>query len=72
MEVFQGVLVFRERPHWPRDRYLELAPRYWRITRARLDRKELDLEVGLLTVPELPLPTMMPSDALPVPPPPAT
>jgi transposase len=29
--------VLRVLPHWPRDRYLELAPRYWRITRARLD-----------------------------------
>jgi len=34
--------------------------------RARLDRAELDREVGWLTVPELPLPTM-PSDALAVP-----
>jgi transposase len=56
--------VFRVLPHWPRDRYLELAPRYWRITRARLDRRELDREVGWLTVPALPLPTMLPSDAL--------
>jgi len=55
--------VFRVLPHWPRDRYLELAPRYWRITRARLDRRELDREIGGLTVPELPLPTMLPSDA---------
>lgn len=56
--------VFRVLPHWPRDRHLELAPRYWRITRARLDRKELDREVGWLTLPELPLPTMLPSDLL--------
>lgn len=49
--------VFRVLPHWPRDRYLELAPRYWRITRARLRRDELDQEVGWLTIPE-PLPTM--------------
>jgi transposase len=49
--------VFRVLPHWPRDRYLELAPRYWRITRARLRRDELEREVGWLTVPE-PLPTM--------------
>lgn len=28
---------------------LELAPRYWRITRARLDRTELDREIGWLT-----------------------
>jgi len=59
--------VFRVLPHWPRDRYLELAPRYWRITRARLDRKELDREIGWLTVPELPLPTMLPSEAITAP-----
>jgi transposase len=56
--------VLRVLPHWPRGRHLELAPRYWRITRARLDRAELDREVGWLTVPKLPLPTMLPSDAL--------
>ena len=32
-------------------------------SRARLNREELDREIGWLTVPELPLPTMMPSDA---------
>lgn len=50
--------VFRVLPHWPRDRYLELAPRYWRITRARLRSDELEQEVGWLTIPEPPLPTM--------------
>lgn len=50
--------VFRALPHWPRDRYLELAPRYWRITRARLRRDELDAEIGWLTIPAPPLPTM--------------
>lgn len=50
--------VFRVLPHWPRDRYLELAPRYWRITRARLRPVELEQEVGWLTIPEPPLPTM--------------
>lgn len=44
-------------PHWPRCRYLELAPRYWRITRARLRHDELEREVGWLTIPD-PLPTM--------------
>jgi len=44
-------------PFWPRDRYIELAPRYWRITRARLDPEELELEIGWLTIPELSLPT---------------
>jgi hypothetical protein len=46
------------------DGYFELAPRYWRITRARIDRAELDREIGWLTIPELPLPTMLPSDTL--------
>jgi hypothetical protein len=55
--------VFRVLPHWPRGRYLELAPRYWRITRARLARDQLDREVGWLTIPEQPLPTMMPNSA---------
>lgn len=50
--------VFRVLPHWPRDRYLELAPRYWRITRARLRPHEFEQEVGWLTIPEPPLPTM--------------
>ena len=49
--------VFRVLPFWPRDRFIELAPRYWRITRARLDPKELDLEIGWLTIPEPALPT---------------
>jgi transposase len=62
--------IFRVLPHWPRDRYLELAPRYWRITRARLRRDELDREVGWLTLPEPPLPTMMPASVLAEPCPP--
>jgi transposase len=49
--------VFRVLPHWPRERYLELAPRYWRITRASLRRDELERELGELTIPA-PLPTM--------------
>lgn len=63
--------VFRVLPHWPRDRYLELAPRYWRITRARLDRAELERELGDLAIPEPPLPTAVaawiPSELRPAP-----
>ena len=44
--------LFRVLPHWPRDRYLELAPRYWESTRARLDARELELPLGNLTVPD--------------------
>jgi transposase len=43
--------LFRVLPHWPRDRYLELAPKYWLQTRSRLDHRELLLELGPLTVP---------------------
>lgn len=53
--------VFRVLPHWPRDRYLELAPRYWRITRSRLDRDQLAAELGPLTIPQPPLPTAVPA-----------
>jgi transposase len=44
--------LFRVLAHWPRDRYIELAPRYWAETRARLDARELELPLGHLTVPE--------------------
>ena len=43
--------LFRVLAHWPRDRYLELAPKYWSQTRARLDPRELAAEIGPLTVP---------------------
>ena len=43
--------LFRVLAHWPRNRYLELAPKYWSQTRARLDPGELAAEVGPLTVP---------------------
>jgi transposase len=43
--------IIRVLPYWPRDRYLELAPKYWRDTRDRLDPKELERELGPITVP---------------------
>ena len=46
--------LFRVLAHWPKDRYLELAPKYWAETRARLDARELELPLGHLTVPEAP------------------
>jgi len=45
--------MIRVMPHWPRERYLELAPKYWTATRARLDPAELAREVGELTVPAI-------------------
>jgi Transposase IS66 family/IS66 C-terminal element len=56
--------IFRVLPCWPSERYLELAPRYWRQTRARLVRDELECDVGWLTVPEPP-PETAKSDAAP-------
>jgi transposase len=46
--------IIRVLPYWPRDRYLELAPKYWARTRVRLDQAELELPIGHVTVPPLP------------------
>jgi hypothetical protein len=46
--------IIRVVPYWPRDRYLELAPKYWRATRARLSPKKLDMPLGHITVPPPP------------------
>lgn len=43
--------MIRVVPLWPRARYLELAPKYWAATRARLDPAELLHELGPLIVP---------------------
>lgn len=43
--------IFRILPHWPHDRYLELAPKYFAQTRARLDPSQLKAEFGPLTIP---------------------
>jgi transposase len=43
--------VIRILAYWPRDRYIELAPKYWAVTRSRLCPNELAREVGHLTVP---------------------
>jgi transposase len=43
--------LFRVLQHWPNDRYLELAPKYWAATRARLDPDQLASEIGPLDVP---------------------
>jgi transposase len=46
--------LLRVLAHWPKDRFLELAPKYWAATRARLDAAQLAREVGDLTVPPPP------------------
>jgi hypothetical protein len=56
--------LFRLLAHWPRDRFLELAPKYWPLTRARLDPAQLAAEYGPLTVPpHLPLPSQQQTPA---------
>jgi transposase len=46
--------LFRVLPQWPRDRYIELAPKYWPATRARMDQAQLAVEIGWLTIPPPP------------------
>ena len=43
--------VIRVMPYWPNDRYVELAPKYWTATRARLDPEEMKLPLGHVTAP---------------------
>lgn len=58
-ETYLGEII-RVVPHWPGDRYLELSPKYWASTRARLRIEELRtaddnlVEVGNLTIPPPP------------------
>jgi hypothetical protein len=40
-------------PQWPRERFIELAPKHWAATRARIDSAQLDLQVGFIDVPAL-------------------
>jgi transposase len=53
VETYLGE-VLRVLPYWPRDRYLELTPKYWARTRATLDERELHLPLGHVTVPPPP------------------
>ena len=43
--------VIRVMPYWPPERYVELAPKFWPSTRARLDANEMKMPLGHLTVP---------------------
>ncbi|MFO0615248.1 MAG: transposase domain-containing protein, partial [Polyangiaceae bacterium] len=57
--------VLRVLPHWPKDRYIELAPLHWRATRATLVEQELAAPAGVITVPPPPVRSAI---AAPVPP----
>lgn len=46
--------IIRVLPHWPRERYLELAPKHWAATRERLCSDQLAAEFGPLAIPDPP------------------
>jgi hypothetical protein len=46
--------LLRLLPYWPKHRYVELAPKNWATTRARLDPTELDGPFGIFFVPPAP------------------
>lgn len=37
--------------NWPRDGYIEIAPKYWAVTRIRLDPGPMKLPIGHVSVP---------------------
>lgn len=43
--------ILRVLPYWPRDRYLELAPKYWHATRGRLRSDELARPLSAFEIP---------------------
>ena len=45
--------LLRVLPYWPKERHLELAPKFWAATRARLQADELAAHVGIVTVPPI-------------------
>jgi transposase len=52
--------ILRILPHWPRERYLELAPKHWQATRGRLRPEELAGPLSAFEIPP-PLPAPVPS-----------
>ena len=58
--------VLRVLPYWSRDRYLELAPKYWRVTRGRLRPDELASPISSFEIPP-PLGEAVESTAAPSP-----
>lgn len=43
--------VLPELPYWPQGRYLELAPKNWKATRAKPRPDELAALIGSFTIP---------------------
>jgi hypothetical protein len=54
-------------PYWPKSRFLELAPKFWAATRARLNGAQLEREYGVIDVPP-PLPAATPATKQQAPP----
>jgi len=46
--------ILRVLPYWPRDRYLEIAPKYWLATRGRLRPEELAAPLSAFEIPPPP------------------
>jgi transposase len=47
--------VMRVLPYWPKERHLELSPKYWAATRSNLDPVELEADLCSFTVPPVAL-----------------
>jgi transposase len=43
--------ILRVLPYWPKERHLELAPKYWKATRAKLRADELNAPLCSFTIP---------------------
>lgn len=43
--------VLRLLPYWPQDRYLELSPKHWSVTRSKLREDELKAYICSFTIP---------------------
>jgi transposase len=43
--------ILRLLPYWPKERYLELAPKHWKTTRVKLRADELAAPLGAFTIP---------------------
>lgn len=43
--------ILRLLPYWPKERYLVLAPKHWKTTRAKLRADELAAPLGVFTIP---------------------
>jgi transposase len=46
--------ILRVLPYWPRERYLELAPKHWTATRSRLNPEELEMPISAFEIPPPP------------------